>query len=176
MIEVNSIKQEIEHDVSISNIEQILPTPIASPNIKQMQHANHDDEIIEPVSPVPAVVEARAKRILKRRAATKRVLDSSDDDFQPKRPRGRPPKTEPTKISATELKRLNPSDRRYYEMRVKNNEASRRSRLNRKGKEEALFDELAGLEKLNRELTKRDTELNKQLRNWEKRFLKLATI
>lgn len=170
------IKQEVENDVSISNIEQFLPTPVASPNIKSMQHAGHDDEINDSVSPVPSMVDVRAERISKRRAATKRSIDFSDDDFQPKRPRGRPPKSEPTKLSQAELRRLSPNDRRYYEMRLRNNEASRRSRLNRKGKEEALFDELDNLDKINQELTKRDIELDRQLKIWEKKFIKLARL
>lgn len=180
MIETQSIKQEIENEVSISQIEQILPTPVASPNSKSMQYADPDDEINDPVSPlaVPTtMVEEREKRILKRRAATtKKNIDFSDDDFQPKRPRGRPPKSEPTQLSPAELKRLSPSDRRYYEMRLRNNEASRRSRLNRKGKEVALFDELAHLESVNEELVKRDIELDRQLKIWEKKFIKLAKL
>lgn len=177
MIEIQ-IKQEIENDVSISQIEQILPTPVASPNSKSVQHASQDDEIDDHVSPLPvqSLVEERTKRLLKRRATTKKTIDFSEDDFQSKRPRGRPPKTEPTKLSQAELKRLSPSDRRYYEMRLRNNEASRRSRLNRKGKEEALFDELAHLEAINQKLSKRDTDLDKQLKIWEKKFIKLARL
>lgn len=178
MIEIHSIKQEVENEVSISQIEQILPTPVASPNTKSVQHASHDDEIDDPVSPlpVPSMVEERTKRALKRRATAKKNIDFFDDEFQPKRPRGRPPKSEPTRLSQAELRRLSPSDRRYYEMRMRNNEASRRSRLNRKGKEEALFDELAHLESVNQELVKRDTELDKQLKIWEKKFIKLARL
>lgn len=179
MIEVNSIKQEVEHDVSISNIEQILPTPVASPNIKSMQHAGHDDEIDDKIisSVSSTVVNERAKRVLKRRAAVKKDIYDSEDEFQqPKRPRGRPPKSEPTQLSPSELKRLSPKDRRYYEMRLKNNEASRRSRLSRKSKEDALFDELTHLSTINEDLKKVDTELDRQIKSWEKKFLKLATL
>lgn len=181
MIEANTIKQEVEDYIAISNIEQILPTPVASPNNKVVQQAAHDDDdaIDDFASPVPSTVDAdaRTKRSLKRRAATsKKVLDFSYDDYQAKRPRGRPPKTEPTKLSPAELKRLSPSDRRYYEMRLKNNEASRRSRLNRKGKEGALFDELAHLEAINQALTEQDIKLDRQIKSWEKKFIKLVKI
>lgn len=172
MIDANSIKKEVEHDVSISNIEQILPTPIASPSMQSMQN---DDEIMdEPMSPVPTPVNERAKRVLKRRTPIKY---ESDDDYQPaKRPRGRPPKTEPTQLTPAELKRLSPSDRKYAEMRLKNNEASRRSRLNRKGKEEALFDQLESLQTINDELKALDSSLDRQLKSWENKFLKLARL
>lgn len=177
MIEVQ-IKKEIENEVSISQIEQILPTPVASPLSRSMQHTSQDDEIDDPVSPLPvtSMAEQRTKRLLKRRATTKTNTDFLDDDFQAKRPRGRPPKTEPTKLSPAELKRLSPSDRKYYEMRLRNNEASRRSRLNRKGKEEALFEELNHLEAVHQELVQRDNYLDKQLKSWEKKFIKLARL
>lgn len=163
MVEMNQTsKQNIEERVSIANIEEILPTPVASPQNKQ-----HDDEIETAVINIPAV------RASKRRACTR---DIDFPEVQPKRSRGRPPKTEPTLISPSEYKRLSAADRKYYEMRIKNNEASRRSRLNRKGKEEALFDELYHLEERNQELQLQDAKMDISIEKWRKRLIKLAQV
>lgn len=56
----------------------------------------------------------------------------------PRKRRGRPPKTESRPISPTELLHMNESDARYVQMRNKNNEASRKSRINRKDREQTL--------------------------------------
>lgn len=168
MIEVNSPKriESAEETVTIPSIEQILPTPVASPKIEPT--LDNDDEIASPPTFTPE------RRTTKRRAAT-RSVDFSDE-YQPKRPRGRPPKTAPTTIPPAEYKRLSPSDRKYYEMRIKNNEASRRSRLNRKGKEEALFDKLDRLENENSNLKQMDLRMDVELRKWEKKLFKLVAL
>lgn len=169
MIEINSSKQNVEERVSIANIEQILPTPVASP---QNKSTNDDVDSDYEVETKPTIVPA--VRATKRRAATRNI--DFGEEFQPKRSRGRPPKTEPTVISPSEYKRLSPADRKYYEMRIKNNEASRRSRLNRKGKEEALFDELNQLEEKNAELHRQDLHMDSELEKWRKRLIKLAQL
>lgn len=59
-------------------------------------------------------------------------------------------------------------------MRLKNNIASQRSRLNRKIKQQALQNELFQLEEENQRLSQQDTALDKKTRIWEKKLLKLA--
>lgn len=79
------------------------------------------------------------------------------------RKRGRPPKSESSKLSEAELKQLSASEQRYHKMRFENNEASRRARLKRKAKDEALLSELEELERVNKVLTNRDRKLDKQM-------------
>lgn len=169
MVEMNNSKQNVEEKNSIASIEQILPTPVASPQNKHTECTHYDDDIETTSTIVPPTVRAT-----KRRAAS-RTIDFSEVQ-QPKRSRGRPPKTEPTVISPTEYKKLSLADRKYYEMRVKNNEASRRSRLSKKGKEEALFDELHHLEQKYQQLQQKDHQIDYDLEKWKKRLLKLAQL
>ncbi|XP_055324090.1 uncharacterized protein LOC129578882 isoform X2 [Sitodiplosis mosellana] len=171
MVEINTSKENVEEQVSIAKIEQILPTPVASPQNKH--HTECNDEVDDEIETKPTPIPVRAVRATKRRAAT-RTLDFSE--VQPKRSRGRPPKTEPTILSPSEIKRLSSADLKYYQMRIKNNEASRRSRLNRKGKEEALFDEHQELEERNTQLTIQDLEIDRQIQKWTKRVMKLAVV
>lgn len=165
MVETSFVKPKTEEQENLSRIEYILPTPVASP----VQHAQIDDETLAtPVnSPVP--------RASKRRAAS--VLSNIySDESPPKRTRGRPPKTEPVQISAAELRKMSASDRRYHLMRIKNNEASRRSRQSRKSKEEQLFDELTRLQGEHDRLKQKDDDLEVELKCWRKRLMKLAKI
>lgn len=88
----------------------------------------------------------------------------------PKR-RGRPPKTETRPISPTELQNMDASDARYVLMRNKNNEASRRSRINRKDREQtlesiadALMAESSRLQSLEQRLEDRVQRLKEALK------------
>lgn len=92
----------------------------------------------------------------------------------PKRGRGRPPKLKPTKLSESKLKRLSPSDRQYYEMRFRNNEASRRARLKCNAKKDALNKELTQLESINKKLIMCDNKLDKQLKFLNEKILELV--
>lgn len=165
MVKTDFVKPKTEEQENLSHIEYILPTPVASP----VQHAQIDDEILA------KQVNSPVLRVSKRRAASVRSNIYSDDP-PPKRPRGRPPKTEPVQISPAELKNLSASDARYHLMRIKNNEASRRSRLSRKSKEDKLFDELARLEDENERLKQKDDDLEVELKCWRKRLMKLAKL
>lgn len=185
MIQADTPKQITEDPVTIpSNIEQILPTPVASPKLLPAYNDN-DDEIASPQStftPEKCTTTftpeeqtfTPEKRTSKRRAVSR--IDFSEEESQPKRPRGRPPKAGPTVIPPAEFKRLSPSDRKYYEMRIKNNEASRRSRLNRKGKEEALFDQQIRLENEHRNLLAMDAKIDIELEKWKKKLIKLYAL
>lgn len=167
MVETHCVFPKLEPTQPIPNIAYDLPTPVASP----IQKSQIDDEI------EPASVDLPVVRASKRQAATSRSKIYSYSDESPiKRSRGRPPKTEPDQIPQNELKRMSPSERKYVEMRLKNNEASRRSRQSRKGKEDALFDELADLEDENLRLKEKDIELDADIKRWRKRLMKLAQI
>lgn len=109
---------------------------------------------------------------IKKRSVRKEKKEISD--VQPKRKRGRPPKSELTKLPEFKLKQLSSSERQCYEKRVRNNEASRRSRLKRKAEEEALINELSQLELINKELITLDNSLDKQLKIWREKIIKLV--
>lgn len=93
----------------------------------------------------------------------------------PKR-RGRPPKAHSTPISPSQLLNMSETDVRYFQMRDKNNEASRRSRLNRKDREQQFSEEAADLEATNRRLVELERRLEAQCSRWKKRVLQLATV
>lgn len=164
MVEKSHSTPIVEQKVLFENIENILPTPVASP----MQQPQTDDEIETPAQP--------ALRASKRRAAAPRSNDTYYDETPVKKPRGRPPKTEPTRISQAEFRRMSLQDRRYLEMRLKNNEASRRSRLSRKDKEQSIFTELEQQEQINRRLREQDQQLDIEIQTWRKRLMKLAKL
>lgn len=101
------------------------------------------------------------------------------NDFHPKRARGRPRKSA---LSADEIKQLINSDkinrlsaheRQYHEMRLRNNEASRRARLKCKAVREALCAELVQLEALNEELIARERKLDEEVKLWEQKIINL---
>lgn len=93
----------------------------------------------------------------------------------PKR-RGRPPKTTPTPISPSQLKHMNESDLRYFQMRNKNNEASRRSRVNRKDREQQIEDEAQDLESRYAELQNKERTLERDCKKWKDAVMKLACL
>lgn len=90
--------------------------------------------------------------------------------------RGRPPKPLGSIPSPSEYSHLSSEDFKYVEMRSKNNEASRRSRMNRKGKENALFDEAERLEREYKKLFTQDEQLKRECRKWRKAVMKLALM
>lgn len=88
---------------------------------------------------------------------------SLDDEYQPpsassnsstvKRRRGRPSKPVQTHIDPTVLVNLSPDKKKYKMMRFKNNEASRRSRKNRKQKDMEVDKECNRLAAQNKRLS-----------------------
>lgn len=60
------------------------------------------------------------------------------------------------------------------ERRLKQNESSRRSRINRKNKDQAIFNELIKLEEESQKLLLQDSELDRKTKLWEKKLIKLA--
>lgn len=101
--------------------------------------------------------------------------NSSDDDDEevemPKSRRGRPPKRRNMSISSDSSKDCDAL--RYRELRDKNNEASRRSRLKRKMKELSLEKEAAELEDKNVKLRTQVEQLEKTVNNFRNNLFKI---
>lgn len=103
------------------------------------------------------------------------VEDSSQriqNETHSKRSRGRPPKEDPIIIPP------NYNKPGYGEAmrRLKNAEASRRSRRKSRNKEMALYDEVAKLMQKNENLKRTEAHLDLQLKRWHNKFVKLALI
>lgn len=90
-----------------------------------------------------------------------------------KKRRGRPPKTTCSMPSPSQF---DEKDVRYQEMRYKNNEASRRSRLNRKEKEEQAMAECHELEQKHSVLRTQEAALERELKKMRSAVMKLAQL
>lgn len=162
-------QKAIQKTIKLEEIEQVLPTPAPTPTpTPTPTPINRSRQSSCETSDSSSYVRQSPR---KRRTTSK----LSDDDL-PKRPRGRPPKTEPDRLTLTERRTLSSSDLRNKELRLKNNEASRRSRANRKGKEHEIVEQLRIQEKRYNDLLRENEELEQQVILWKKRVFKLATI
>lgn len=168
--------------VSIEDIQKAYPTPSASPVNKRSRHNSHDsmgststannDIKLNLCDVFGNPFELRASRTARKtRAAIKRSA-SPAESVEAKKQRGRPRRTEPVPIP----KNLSPDDRKSVEARIKNNEASRRSRLTRREKELAMEHELEQLEQTNEELRRKGEMLDKLIVQWRQRTLKLGLL
>lgn len=108
-------------------------------------------------------------------ATSRASTPASASSSAPKR-RGRPPKTTPTPLSPSQLRHMNESDLRYFQMRNKNNEASRRSRVNRKDREQQIEDEAQDLESRYAELQNKERTLERDCKRWKNAVMKLAIL
>lgn len=100
---------------------------------------------------------------------------SSDDSYRPRR-RGRPAKPVASLLDLNEFAHLSPEDLRYRELRNKNNEASRRSRMNRRSKEQQLEDEANELTQQYSFLEMEATKLERQCKRWRETVKHLALL
>lgn len=157
---MEKVNQPPLHTIKIEDIQQALPTPAPTPTKRSRENSCETSD------------SSSIRSTPRKRRTTSRY---SEDD-QPKRPRGRPPKTEPEILSLAERRRLSATDLRHKEMRIKNNESSRRSRANRKGKEGLIIDQLQFQEKRFHDLQRENEQLELQVALWHKRVFKLATI
>lgn len=107
---------------------------------------------------------------------TSTIQSDDSSTHPPVKRRGRPPKTECTLPSPSMFKHLSESDWKYMEMRNKNNEASRRSRINRKDREHQIETEAKELENEHRILAAEEQALLKQVAKWRQAVMKLAQI
>lgn len=152
--------QTLTTNIKSEQIEYMLPTPATTP--EKRSRASSSD-----LSDTTTIRSSTRKR-----QPSSRLMNND----QPKRSRGRPPITEPLQLSIADLRMLSTSEIRNKELRMKNNEASRRSRLNRKGKELSITDQLHVQESRFADLKREDKHLDQQLTLWKKRVFKLATI
>lgn len=71
---------------------------------------------------------------------------------------------------------MNETDLRYFQLRNKNNEASRRSRINRKDREQHIEDEAQILESRYAELQSKERTLERDCKKWKAAVMKLACL
>ncbi|XP_053678531.1 uncharacterized protein LOC128728906 [Anopheles nili] len=101
--------------------------------------------------------------------------DVSSGTKAPKR-RGRPPKTAGTVRDRSQYQHLSEADWRYREQRDKNNEASRKSRINRKDRELKLELEADRLNAQHQKLSYEERRLQVDCQRWRKAVMKLALL
>lgn len=90
--------------------------------------------------------------------------------------RGRPPKQDSSVGDWSKYQNLSPDDQRYREQRDKNNEASRRSRLNRRDREVRLEQEAEELMAQYEELKEDEQNLIQNCARWRKAVMRLALL
>lgn len=95
---------------------------------------------------------------------------------KPTKRRGRPPKPVASVRDRSEYEHLSEADMRYREQRDKNNEASRKSRINRKDRESKLEEEASELIEKYEVLEGKERELIRECARWRKAVMRLALL
>ncbi|XP_055627213.1 uncharacterized protein LOC129769147 [Toxorhynchites rutilus septentrionalis] len=122
------------------------------------------------------------KRIRSSTAAASAASSVCGDNFsetssnRPQKRRGRPPKQVGSIRSRSEYKHLNEEDMRYREQRDKNNEASRKSRINRKDRELRLESEARELCRQYDELKLEEQQVIRECARWRRAVMRLALL
>lgn len=93
-----------------------------------------------------------------------------------KKRRGRPPKQTSLQLDPSFYQDLNEEDQRYREQRDKNNEASRKSRINRRDRELKLEHEANALNQQYEELKNDEKELIRECAKWRRAVMRLALL
>lgn len=93
-----------------------------------------------------------------------------------KKRRGRPPKQSSLQFDRAEYQHLSEQDQRYREQRDKNNEASRKSRINRRDRELKLEHEANALNQHYRELENEEQKLIRDCARWRRAVMRLALL
>uniref|UniRef100_A0A182N080 BZIP domain-containing protein n=1 Tax=Anopheles dirus TaxID=7168 RepID=A0A182N080_9DIPT len=133
-----------------------------------------------PTSPAGSTVRPASSRGRRLSSASSACGDSSSDVSSstakaPKR-RGRPPKVAGTVRDRAQYQHLSDADWRYREQRDKNNEASRKSRINRKDREQRIEQEADQLNAQHQKLAYEERHLRTECRRWRKAVMKLALL
>lgn len=160
MCPAEAMSQTLNTNIKKEQIEYMLPTPAATPEKRSRASSSDFSDA--------SIIRTSARK----RQPSSRLVNND----QPKRSRGRPPITEPLKLSISDLRMLSKAELRNKELRMKNNEASRRSRLNRKGKEMSITDQLRAQETRYAALKREEKRIDQEWELWKKRVFKLATI
>lgn len=100
----------------------------------------------------------------------------SEASTSAKKRRGRPPKQSSLHQDPAEYEHLNEEDLRYREQRDKNNEASRKSRINRRDRELKLEHEANALHQQHRELESEEQKLIRDCARWRRAVMRLALL
>lgn len=145
--EITNRKRPATESLRMEDLEAMLPTPSATPMKRSRQNSIFSEDSYSTIS----------------------------GSRTPKR-RGRPLKTESTVLSPTELKNLSEMDRKYLEMRNKNNEASRRSRQSKRGKETQVMTVAMKMEMKNMELVTCFAEVSRERDVWRRAVLRMAQL
>lgn len=128
-------------------------------------------EDLEAMIPTPSATPAKRSR----HTSTESGSTNCNSPAQVKR-RGRPPKTQPTALSPSVLENLNESQRHYLEMRHRNNEASRRSRQNKRGQQNKVFEIASQLEEHHDVLLKQMDVVERDVQIWRRALIRLAML
>lgn len=133
---------------------------------------------IEQASSCSSPPPAKRQRRTSMQSTTSASASCSDysNSPAPARRRGRPAKPIGVLPDPSQYSHLNPEESKYAAMRDKNNEASRRSRYNRKSMESALEKERAKLEAHHAILSAEDQKLERQCEKWKNAVMKLALL
>ncbi|XP_059621611.1 uncharacterized protein LOC132265122 isoform X2 [Phlebotomus argentipes] len=147
---------------------ELVATPVPSPKSPEEPSPESPAADVSPSAAVPASATSMPKRkrlsvSLYENPSSVQSCQSSVDEPAPKKKRGRPPKTHSSPPSPSQLKGLTEQDLRYWEMRNKNNEASRRSRLHKKQKEMSLEQEADSLVRHHQYLLERQKRLQRKV-------------
>lgn len=102
--------------------------------------------------------------------------EASASTSKPAKRRGRPPKPVASVRDRSEYEHLSEADMRYREQRDKNNEASRKSRINRKDRESKLEQEASELIQKYEVLEGKERELIQECARWRKAVMRLALL
>ncbi|XP_058448466.1 uncharacterized protein LOC131428496 [Malaya genurostris] len=101
---------------------------------------------------------------------------SETSSTRPVKRRGRPPKPVSSIRDRSEYQHLSEADMRYREQRDKNNEASRKSRINRKDRELRLEGEARELNRQYAVLINEEKKIIKECARWRKAVMRLALL
>uniref|UniRef100_A0A336M5Z8 CSON011385 protein n=1 Tax=Culicoides sonorensis TaxID=179676 RepID=A0A336M5Z8_CULSO len=126
-IVTSSIRPKRKSSVTIETLTELIQTP--KRRYSSRTRASTPSTISEYLN--PSSVQSTA---------------SSDDSYRTPKRRGRPAKPVASLLDLNEFAHLSPEDLRYRELRNKNNEASRRSRMQKRSREQMLEDEAQKLE------------------------------
>lgn len=104
------------------------------------------------------------------------ISEATSSTSANKKRRGRPPKATSLQLDPSCYQDLNEEDQRYREQRDKNNEASRKSRINRRDRELKLEHEANALNQQYEELKNDERELIRECAKWRRAVMRLALL
>lgn len=102
---------------------------------------------------------------------------SSDESTPRIVKRGRPPKPLGWRPDPEQYSHISDEkDKKYIEMRIRNNESSRKSRFNRKEKDMSLNNEADELERRHKWLSDTENKLRREVERWKRGVIELTLL